>query len=644
MLFIGGFAAQGLVSIAHADIQGPPQRKSSDLKPGDSAKERIKRAIAIPTPKDVSVKVFRGNATQIVLEATNASRQPTEFRLGDQPKHGTLTTPGPSDNSKDQAFVTYTAAADSTAEHDQFTFRVKCRDTPTSGSALVKIEIVDQKPVLKVESRIDFGEVPVGETAVRTVEFKNVGTGPLTAPMVVPLPWRLLDEKTMIELEQGGQDAARVSYMPAGPGEHKHDIVFDGIEGGKMTLVGKAVPPFEVRPSWVKLEWMPEDKSRRGSFAVVNRSLTNLSFTVESPARLKMNPATAEVAPDQSIDLQVTIPAEDGEEFHAPLSVLSRACRIAVPVSADASPAWLRVEEIKGNKAPDGAVLVPADGDPLTVLVKNAGGTAAPLFINPPAGFELLGFNPGRDLKPGEVVAFAVRAPPARGSPPEGEASLELGDAKLPLFFRAKKNIVSTIAGTNTSDTLLNAPPSNSRTVSADKTASIDPSAGTMSEKEAQLRLMTDVVGVFPSTVEFDRTLPEVDAVRVKAMSPTTFTLAWKPVGPEYDYVLFRQEYKPLPGDTMPTRRWLPWDGLKVKKSASEVETTLKKLRPGHRYSLRLAVKAPDGKLGQASPPFVAITPSSRPGLWWKVSLVALLVASAGWFAWRKWQQRYEED
>jgi hypothetical protein len=88
----------------------------------------------------------------------------------------------------------------------------------------------------------------------------------------------------------------------------------------------------------------------------------------------------------------------------------------------------------------------------------------------------------------------------------------------------------------------------------------------------------------------------------------------------------------------------VPWEGLEFKKSANEVSVTLKNLRSGTRHSLRLSVKAPDGRLGQASPPFVASTPSGRPGLWWKILLGILIAAGLGWFGWRKWQDREQDD
>jgi hypothetical protein len=643
---VGAFVLTlGIPIVAQADIQGGSRRKSAD-QPTEPAKDRVKRAIAIPTPKDATAKVLRGTPVEIVLEATTASRQPVEFRLGEMPRHGSVTPPQPAPDSKDKAIVLYTATVGDRALDDEFTFRVKHRDTATSGSATIKIEISDPTPILKMPLQLDFGEVLVGETAVRPLEIQNVGTGPLTMKFDLPAPWRALDEKSVITIEPSEKEVLRVGYAPTTPANDEHQIVFPGVRGAKVLLRAKAAAPFEIRPGWLPLAWQPAEKSRRGIFTLLNRTPSALSFLIESSARLRIKPSGADIDPLASADIEVELPPTDTADFHSPISVVARSCRVEVPIAASATPPWLRVVEAKAAKADDGAWLIPINGNAVSLTVENAGGSVAPLFVKFPGGFDIGGFTAGHDLKPGEVAALGVKAQETRGTPPEGNLILELGEDKLSIALRAHRPGRPTSAeSAAANDSLLNAdtsarevPPSTVATEGADE-GDLD-----MPEKEIELRAMMDTVGVFPVGTEFDRSLPEIDAVTLKSLSPSTLVLAWKPVGPDYTYVVFRQEYRPVPGDQVPTRYWVPWEGLEFKKSAKEVSVTLKNLRSGTRHSLRLSVKAPDGRLGQASPPFVASTPSGRPGLWWKILLGILIAAGLGWFGWRKWTERNLAD
>jgi hypothetical protein len=553
-----------------------------------------------------------------------------------------LTAPQPSPESKDRAIVIYTAAADGTAHEDQFTFRAKHRDTPTSGSARVVIEIVDQKPVLDIAREVDFGDVMLGESAVRQITIKNEGTGIFSAPLELPPPWRLLDPAGVLVINPGEHETMRVGFSPLAPGTAEHVIEFPGVDGGITRLRANGTAPFEVRPEWVVLDWAREMKVRRGRITVSNRSPSPLDVVIEAPARLRVQPQGAEVAAGTAVDIELTLPSGDSAELQAPLTVSARGCRIEIPVVGSLAPPFLKLEDTSSFKSERGALLVPVGGDALTIVLANGGGTTAPLFVNCPGGFEVVGFVSGGEVKPGERVAVGIKTPETRGTPPEGELTFDMGEDRLCLALRAHRPAAPAPQPVSGGSTFVpNAdvsPPSGSAPFSE----SIDSGGDEMSAEELEFRAMMDTVGVFPGGIVFDRSLPEVDEVRMKSMSPKRLTLAWRPVGPEYDYVIFRQEYSPIPGDNMPTRRWVPWQGLRFKKSATEVAVTLSGLYPARRYSLRLAVKAPNGKLGPASHPFVVITPSGRSGLWWKILLGAACAGGVGWIVWRRWRDRYE--
>ena len=111
---------------------------------------------------------------------------------------------------------------------------------------------------------------------------------------------------------------------------------------------------------------------------------------------------------------------------------------------------------------------------------------------------------------------------------------------------------------------------------------------------------MIDMYGIFPA-LPYDRALPELTSMARKSMSPTKMTVSVQLPGPEYDCIAFRQEYRTRAGSSKPIRYWVPWDGLEFSKTGTELLVTFKNMIPGSRHSIRLAAKAPDGRIGPAS-------------------------------------------
>ena len=231
-------AAVGCGAVS-ADIQGPTgsDKGGKRDKTRETPSEAIRRATEIPTPKDATVRVLRGRPTEIVLEATAALRQPVEFRLGDQPRAGSLSPLRPAADSSERAVVVYTASPESATRTDSFTFRVKHRSTPTSGSATVRIEISEPRADLAVPAQIDFGEVLVGESAVRPLSIVNRGNGPYTGRLDLAPPWRLIQPTPDIELAPGERTEVSLSFSPLRPGAESFMLNYAGQASLKTTLV-----------------------------------------------------------------------------------------------------------------------------------------------------------------------------------------------------------------------------------------------------------------------------------------------------------------------------------------------------------------------------------------------------------------------
>jgi hypothetical protein len=148
------------------------------------------------------------------------------------------------------------------------------------------------------------------------------------------------------------------------------------------------------------------------------------------------------------------------------------------------------------------------------------------------------------------------------------------------------------------------------------------------------MQFMIDTLGVFPHDTQFDRSLPELQAVTVGRLLPRRADITLKTAGADYQYVVFRDEYRPPPGSTRPTRHWLPIPGLEWKSTGSSVTTTLENLAPGARVLLRFAVRTPDGRVGPPSNAIAITTPMPKSRFWiWVAG--GLILAGAFWW-WRR--------
>jgi hypothetical protein len=631
--------AAGCVAVS-ADIQGPTgsDKGGKRDKNRETPSEAIRRATEIPTPRDATVRVLRGRPTEIVLEATAALRQPVEFRLGDLPRAGSLSPLRPAADSSERAVVIYTASPESATRTDSFTFRVKHRSTPTSGSATVRIEISDPRADLAVPAQIDFGEVLVGETAVRPLSIVNRGNGPYAGRLDLAPPWRLIQPTPDIELAPGERTEVRLSFSPLRPGSESFVLNYFGQPSLKTTLVGLAGSPVTVEPALVQMAWRAADHTRRGEVTLFNRTNGPALCELATSPRVQLSHPSASLAAGASQQVELILPPNDSSELQAPLSVTAATTRLEVPVTAPPAPAWLRVREAQKLEKSGSVYLVSPKAEGATLVVENAGGMAAPLRVRAPPGFALPGFEDGRELGPGDIRRLLIE--PMRPNQPitEGMLLCQLEESRLSIPLRTVSSSPAAPAAVSTTDSK---PPARDPLLESQSRPST--AAGheerPLTPDQQELSDMIDILGIFPAGLEFDRSLPELESMSSKSMTPTGMVLSVKSPGPEYDCIVFRQEYRPRPSTGRPTRYWIPWEGLAFRKNPGEILITFKNLTPGARYSIRLAVKAPDGRIGPISPGVHVTMPRkpSRAWVWWLVGGLGGL----GAFLW--WRRRAAE-
>lgn len=608
--------------LALADIQQDKPGRRED-KEKNTRQDAIRRAAEIPTPRDASVTVLRGEPTRIRLEATAPLRQAVIFRLGDRPAHGTVSDPRPAAESPSGAVVTYTAGP-GTAATDSFTFRVKHRDTATSGSATVSIRIVDPQPELVVPGTLDFGETVIGETAVRPLTLENKGTAAFAAALRLDPPWRLLQESAEVRLEPGARLEMRVGFAPTTPGEAAFRLAFPGLDGTATRLTGRAVAPVLLQPSLVQLEWDAAARTRRATATLTNRLDAPLAFTVSGSPRLSFSEERGTLSPRGTAEVTVSVPLPDAADLQSLLSVVARGTRVEVPLTAAPAPPVLTLSASDGWQRDGETLSLPEGAAEGALVFANEGGEAAALTVTLPPGWASPGLENAAPLAPRETRRLLLVPPAERATAVTGPLELRLQEERLALTLAAPAPPAPAVTPIGP-DALLTAVPS-----------ALTEGAGQreLTAEEKQLQFMIDTLGVFPHDTRFDRNLPELPTVTVGNLKPERVDLVLPAPGAEYSLVVFRDEYRPPPGSTRPTRHWLPIDGLKWKASGSSVASTLGGLTPGGRILLRFAVRTADGRVGPPSNPIAITTPVPAPRRWpWILGGTGLV--AFGWW-WRR--------
>lgn len=347
-----------------------------------------------PQGKDVTVKVMRGGRVDIPLEAftrnmsrvvfgTDAKRQPRYGRLGAiQPKKGKL----------NQATVTYTHGDDDKSTADEFYFTVQRTSGGGSGRAKVTVQILDPSPVLAAPATVDFGEVVIGETPIKTLSLANLGGGRLGIDLKVPQPFSL-ETGGVFQLGRGkGADVA-LSFHPRTVGEFVSCIQPAPAEPGtKVTLRGTALAPIEVNAASDTLKPVA-DGSRSTTIDILNNAAYTSDVKITLPPDVPVSaldagtPVTSvRIGPGESKTLTLRIAPENKGAYDA-MPVVFRAASAQertedyttqIELSASAIP-----PHIEFIKEPSFGAIEEEHTAKAWLIATNSGGVSGDIRIKP---------------------------------------------------------------------------------------------------------------------------------------------------------------------------------------------------------------------------------------------------------------------
>lgn len=191
------------------------------------------------TVRDASVAVPRSGVVWIRLPVIPSGDPMLRFNIVTPPSGGTLSKP--SLGSDGQWGVFYANAGKKDIPEDSFTFRCQSAGRSNSDRAKVSIVIIPPPPKLSMSpSRIDFGNVLVGDSVRGKVVLKNSGGIPAVGALVLP-PGVKAPEGDSFRLSEGEEITLPVEFSPSAEGSISGELSTQPFLGATpVRVVGKA--------------------------------------------------------------------------------------------------------------------------------------------------------------------------------------------------------------------------------------------------------------------------------------------------------------------------------------------------------------------------------------------------------------------
>ena len=478
-------------------------------------------------------------------------RKPPLFgRLGELQRTGRTT-----------ATVIYTPEPGAAAGEDSFLFAAKSMDSPVSASAAVRIHLVEDPPRLEFPEELEFGSVFLGDSAEKTITLRNSGGGIASGQLRPNTPWRISGSGTY-KLSAGAESVLRVVFAPTEERDFRDKVQMTPDPRSVMSVSGAGVSPV----SWNKegIVFTPKQhETGKTDLELSNHTPEERKLSFEWPAILKAEKEIV-IPPNATVSLPVELPER-------------RLKLVATP--PDAAP--------KGK-----------------FVVKNTGGSDAPLEILAPLGVIVTPDSRNLVLSPDQEQAFEVR--------------LENSEPETPTL-RIQSPTCEPV------EISLEAPASK-----PDRAALPVEAFLTIPKKPMESP------GIIPRALHGTSPLAKVDIV---SSEPHEIVLSWKLPSPQAgDFRIERRIISPG-SDAGVSVTWVPWQGARLAVVNGIVTARLERLPENTVWTIHVVPLDEMGHPGEPSPAFRIATKAGNPlRIPWWVWLPVMLLAAAGGF--RLWQDR----
>jgi hypothetical protein len=367
-----------------------------------------------PQGKALTVEVARGGTVTIPLTGSDRALRDLQFNIGRSPRWGRLG--GISLESRGRASVRYTHGDDEDSLSDSFVYTVKAGSGGT-GRATITINIVDAPPVMAVPRAVDFGEIVLGETPIRSLQVANVGGSMLTGEVKVPEPFKVETDGSF-RLRRGRSADFAISFAPTTAGDYLHRASLSPEDPSVVEFRGRAIAPIEVSLDSSVLAVQTDD-SRRVSLRLSNHAATNNVVRIALPPGSPVEaPGELSIPPGETVPVDFTIkPQTKGEvpeftvTFSTPNHTNSRT------FSAPPVPPRLEIVAV-----PDFGEVKPGFNYDAELSVRNEGGAAGHLRLRPGPMIRSAEKAEAFDVEPGETKTIALKLRVKK----EGDAPVDL--------------------------------------------------------------------------------------------------------------------------------------------------------------------------------------------------------------------------
>lgn len=631
-----------------------------DLTTIPGAKKKKKdETVYVPEAKPVNARFISGIPVEIVLDAATSRTGPVSFVIREQPQHGTLSAIRPHPKETFKALVTYTPHPGDTTLVDRFTYACKLGEGSWSAPSPVHLLGRRADPKVEVIQPPSFGRVLPGFESSSKMILKNTGIAPFAADVQWQPPWL---GPPRIELAIGEQKEFLVNVKPTAPGTLIWETELQhGQPLSKVRLYVECTQLFVVAPGLLKLSYDPVTGSRRGKVGVANATELPMRFTIEPPPRMKVA-KEIEVAPKQSLDVEISLSPDDVNVFRGELWIINEPYRERVLVDAAPEPAQAVLAEPATGVVDFGSILKGKTARS-KVTLRNIGGEPAVMAAQVAPPFRVMESDAAVSIAPGESREMTVEAGSGQAGKYTGDivfsgtggklsiaARLTVTDPNTPQSIRPMATQSARSARVPVAKATGGAPaasPPKSQPAPGPKAADgkeeeKQPPPGKEeggAEPEPKLPKLGQNVSlalgyiatyglpILKSMMNPD--LKKVGDIELVRQGRDHLVLAWKDSEPRPERYLLEEGYNVL---NQPTQRWLKaWREMpKVeaqKGRAGSHTVRINGLRPDSRYEMRVLAMDADGKVSEPSDIiFVSTAPPFKLPAWtWQALVVVAL-------------------
>lgn len=379
----------------------------------DAPRAQTEDEIGVPVPVTGRVEALKGHEVQFEIRAEAKTPGATvEFLVRTFPSAGKIVSLVSKPNERNKAIVTYYADPSSSATADAFAFAVRYRGGRYSSEMRYDIDLVDLKTEIQAEPEVDFGEVMIGEEAIRQVTIRNLGNGSMERQIFLASPWYLLDPADgKLNLGPRGARVLKIAFRPELMGETSYFLSFSRSKEGTTKLIGKGGDPFQLVSEAIELTLDETSRERRGEIDLLNPGTKPLLVEARGSTRLQNSLLEGYLlAPGKTTKVPVRLGGTDTAPFDGTVQFFlkngySKSVRVISPVV----PGKITVSvanAISSEVINFGKVEAGRSGE-RGLTITNSGGVAVPLEFHIPEPFRLL-TNTGPQLGPLSSVSISV--------------------------------------------------------------------------------------------------------------------------------------------------------------------------------------------------------------------------------------------